>query len=52
MTGLWQVTGRGNVTFDEMVALDIDYVRNQSLWLDLKIILLTVPAALSGRGAE
>jgi lipopolysaccharide/colanic/teichoic acid biosynthesis glycosyltransferase len=51
LTGLWQAKGRSNVTFDEMVRMDIEYVRNQSLWLDLKILLLTIPAVLSGRGA-
>jgi lipopolysaccharide/colanic/teichoic acid biosynthesis glycosyltransferase len=51
LTGLWQAKGRSNVTFDQMVRMDIEYVRNQSLWLDLKILLLTIPAVLSGRGA-
>ena len=51
ITGLWQVKGRGRVTFEEMIALDIEYVRNQSLWLDTKILLQTVPAVLTGRGA-
>jgi lipopolysaccharide/colanic/teichoic acid biosynthesis glycosyltransferase len=51
MTGLWQVKGRGQVSFDDMVHWDVEYVRNQSLWLDLKIMFLTIPAALSGRGA-
>ena len=52
ITGLWQVKGRCQVTFEEMIRMDIDYVRQQSLWLDLKILLLTIPAVLSGRGAE
>jgi diguanylate cyclase (GGDEF)-like protein len=51
MTGLWQVRGRSRVPLDEMVAMDLEYIRNQSLWLDLKILLLTIPAILSGRGA-
>ena len=51
ITGLWQVRGRSSVPFDEMICLDIEYVRAQSLWLDLKILLLTIPAVLSGKGA-
>lgn len=51
ITGLWQVKGRSIVPLDEMVRMDMEYIRNQSLWLDLKILLLTIPAALSGRGA-
>lgn len=52
ITGLWQVKGRGNVLFSEMMRLDIDYARNQSFWRDMKILLLTIPAVFSGRGAE
>ena len=52
ITGMWQVQGRGQVTFEEMIRMDIDYVRRQSLWLDLKILLLTIPAVFSGKGAE
>lgn len=51
MTGLWQVYGRSQVTWDESVRLDIDYVRDQSLALDLKILLRTPLAVLSGKGA-
>jgi lipopolysaccharide/colanic/teichoic acid biosynthesis glycosyltransferase len=51
MTGLWQVTGRSRTTFEEMVRLDLRYVRQQSLWLDLKILLRTPLAVLSGIGA-
>lgn len=51
ITGLWQVTGRSRTTFDDMVRLDLDYVRRQSLWLDLKILLKTPLAVLSGGGA-
>ena len=39
------------MSFEEQIQMDIEYVRNQSLWLDLKILLLTIPAVLSGRGA-
>jgi lipopolysaccharide/colanic/teichoic acid biosynthesis glycosyltransferase len=52
MTGLWQVEGRSHVTFEEMVSMDIDYVRRASLGLDLSILVRTIPAVLSGRGAE
>jgi lipopolysaccharide/colanic/teichoic acid biosynthesis glycosyltransferase len=46
ITGLWQVSGRSTTTFDEMVRLDLRYVRNWSLWLDLKILLLTIKEAI------
>ena len=52
MTGLWQVQGRGRVTFEEMMDMDIEYVRTRNLWLDLKLLLATVPAALHGEGAK
>jgi lipopolysaccharide/colanic/teichoic acid biosynthesis glycosyltransferase len=51
MTGLWQVTGRSRTSFDEMVRLDLKYVSQRSLWLDLKIILCTPKAVLMGGGA-
>lgn len=51
VTGLWQVSGRSELPFDEMVMLDIYYIENWSPGLDLKIILRTLPAVLSGRGA-
>ena len=46
ITGLWQVSGKSRLTFKEMIRLDIRYSRRMSLWLDLKIILFTVPAIL------
>jgi lipopolysaccharide/colanic/teichoic acid biosynthesis glycosyltransferase len=52
ITGLWQVNGRADVPFAEMMRLDREYVRRQSLWLDVKILAATLPAVLSGRGAE
>jgi lipopolysaccharide/colanic/teichoic acid biosynthesis glycosyltransferase len=52
ITGLWQVNGRCQVSFDDMIDMDIEYVRNRSLRLDVKILLLTIPAVLSGRGAD
>jgi lipopolysaccharide/colanic/teichoic acid biosynthesis glycosyltransferase len=51
ITGLWQVMGRCDLPFEEMVRLDIDYIQSQSIWLDTKILLLTIPAVLNGRGA-
>lgn len=51
ITGLWQVTGRSTTTFNQMVRLDISYVSNWSLWLDFKILLRTIWAVLSARGA-
>lgn len=52
LTGLWQVLGRADIPFREMVALDYLYVTNWSLWLDLKLIARTIPAVLSRRGAN
>jgi exopolysaccharide production protein ExoY len=46
LTGLWQVSGKNNTTFEEMISLDVRYAGKRSLWLDVKIILLTVPALL------
>ena len=51
ITGLWQVEGRSRVKFDEMVRLDIRYAREWSLWLDIKILLQTPLAVISGAGA-
>lgn len=52
MTGLWQVLGRNkqDVTFNDSVMLDLYYIQHCSLWLDLKIILKTIPIVLFGRG--
>jgi lipopolysaccharide/colanic/teichoic acid biosynthesis glycosyltransferase len=52
ITGIWQVKGRCQVSFEGMVRMDIEYVRSRSLWLDVRLLLLTLPAVLSGRGAE
>jgi lipopolysaccharide/colanic/teichoic acid biosynthesis glycosyltransferase len=46
LTGLWQVSGKNQTTFAEMMRLDISYARNKTLWLDLTIILKTIPAIL------
>lgn len=51
LTGLWQVSGRADVDYQQRVQLDMEYIRTRSLWLDLKIILRTVPAVIRGRGA-
>jgi exopolysaccharide biosynthesis polyprenyl glycosylphosphotransferase len=51
LTGLWQVEGRSAVSFDEMVRLDLQYARNWSILLDLKIILKTVKVVLQCRGS-
>ncbi len=50
-TGLWQVSGRSNLTFEEWMRLDLYYVDNISFWLDIKILLKTIPAILRGDGA-
>jgi lipopolysaccharide/colanic/teichoic acid biosynthesis glycosyltransferase len=52
ITGLWQVKGRAEVPFAEMVRMDREYVHNQSLWLDFRILVETVPVVLAGRGAK
>jgi lipopolysaccharide/colanic/teichoic acid biosynthesis glycosyltransferase len=51
VTGLWQVSGRSRVTLEEMVMLDVEYARQRTLWLNLKILVRTVPAVLGARGA-
>lgn len=52
LTGLWQVSGRSDVSYDERVKLDIYYIENWSLWLDIKIILRTVVIVLTRQGAH
>jgi lipopolysaccharide/colanic/teichoic acid biosynthesis glycosyltransferase len=51
LTCLWQVSGRGDLPFAQQVTLDTQYIERRSFWLDLKILLRTIPAVLSGRGA-
>lgn len=51
LTGLWQVSGRSNTSYEQRVALDVQYVRSKSMLLDWKILLLTVPAVILGRGS-
>lgn len=50
MTGLWQISGRSNLSFEEMVSLDIMYIDHWSLLLDLTVLIRTIPAVLSTRG--
>lgn len=52
ITGLWQVLGRTNIAFEEMVKLDYLYVTNWSLWQDIRLLIHTLPAAIRGRGVN
>lgn len=52
MTGLWQVSGRSDLNYEDRARLDIHYIRNHSIWLDLRILIMTIPAVLSRRGAS
>jgi exopolysaccharide biosynthesis polyprenyl glycosylphosphotransferase len=51
MTGLWQISGRSGLEFDDLVRLDFAYIENWSIWSDVSIIARTIPAVLTGRGA-
>ena len=51
MTGLWQVNGRSELGLEDMIALDVEYARTRSLWLNVKILARTVPVVFAGRGA-
>jgi exopolysaccharide biosynthesis polyprenyl glycosylphosphotransferase len=51
ITGLWQVSGRSDVSYEERVQMDMYYIRNWTIWLDFQIIINTIPAVLKGRGA-
>ena len=51
ITGLWQVSGRSEVSYEDRVRMDMHYVRNWSLWLDLQLLVQTIPAVLRARGA-
>ncbi|GAC1353801.1 MAG: sugar transferase [Ktedonobacteraceae bacterium] len=50
LTGTWQVYGRSRVTFQDMVEMDIEYLENQSLWRDIKLVICTVPVMIFARG--
>jgi lipopolysaccharide/colanic/teichoic acid biosynthesis glycosyltransferase len=51
ITGLWQVHGRSDVSYEERVRLDMHYIRNWTIWFDLHLLMETIPAVLSRRGA-
>jgi exopolysaccharide biosynthesis polyprenyl glycosylphosphotransferase len=51
MTGLWQIAGRSDLSFDDLVRLDFYYLENWSIWLDISILLKTIPAVVAARGA-
>jgi len=51
ITCLWQVSGRSDIPFPQQVELDVKYIESQSFWLDIKILLQTIPAVLIGKGA-
>jgi lipopolysaccharide/colanic/teichoic acid biosynthesis glycosyltransferase len=51
LTGLWQVSGRSALSYDDRIALDLAYVRHRGFWYDLWLIVRTVPAVIWGRGA-
>lgn len=52
ITGLWQLAGRASTEFDERLRLDIAYIENRCLWLDMEILLRTIPAVLAQKGAH
>jgi len=51
ISGLWQVSGRSDVSYEERVRLDMYYIRNWTVWLDINLIIRTIPAAIKGKGA-
>ena len=51
ITGQWQVSGRSDISYEERVRLDMHYIRNWTIWLDLQILFRTIPAVLRGDGA-
>jgi exopolysaccharide biosynthesis polyprenyl glycosylphosphotransferase len=51
ITCIWQVSGRSNIDFERWVMLDVQYIEEESLWLDIRLLLRTIPAVLFGRGA-
>ncbi len=51
MTGLWQISGRSGLSFDDLVRLDFTYLENWSIWLDISILVKTIPAVITQRGA-
>jgi len=51
ITCIWQVSGRSNIPFPQQVQLDVQYIQSQSVWMDIKLLLQTIPAVLLSRGA-
>jgi len=51
ITGLWQVSGRSDISYDERICLDMYYIQNWSIWLDLRLIFRTIPAVIKSKGA-
>lgn len=51
LTCIWQVSGRGNIPFPQQVEMDVDYIERRGTWLDVKLMLNTIPAVLTGKGA-
>jgi lipopolysaccharide/colanic/teichoic acid biosynthesis glycosyltransferase len=51
LTCIWQVSGRGNIPFPRQVELDVEYIESRCTWLDVKLMLHTIPAVLTGKGA-
>ena len=51
LTCTWQVSGRSDIPFDTWVRMDIEYARTRNLWMDMRLLLLTIPAVITGRGA-
>jgi lipopolysaccharide/colanic/teichoic acid biosynthesis glycosyltransferase len=51
LTCIWQVSGRADVPFERQVEMDLEYIESQNLWLDLRLVVSTVPAVILGRGA-
>ncbi|MBI4036740.1 sugar transferase [Candidatus Daviesbacteria bacterium] len=51
LTGVWQVSGRSQISFEKRVGMDADYIQRKSIWYDFWIMLKTIPAVISGKGA-
>lgn len=51
ITCTWQVSGRSEIPFEQQVELDVEYIQSQSVWMDIKLLLKTIPALLLGKGA-
>lgn len=51
ITGLWQISGRSDVSYEQRVRFDMHYIRNWTIWLDLQLLSQTIPAVLKKRGA-